>query len=314
MNRSVRRLGVSVPVLAVGAALAVALGGCGGGSSSTAGAATTTTTTPAAATPAGGAAGRAFPGASGSVAAITGSSMEVQNPQSGQVTVSWTKSTAFTETVKVGATSVVAGDCVSAVGTLSKGKVTATTVTVSRASSGQCDRGGRFGGFGSGGVGGGGFVGGRGGAGGRSGSRPKGGSTPPSSGARSGFPGGGNFAIASGKVTSVSKDTLVISGFSTSGLTTRPTAGSKTKTKPTTVKVGVTTSTTYSETKRTKSSHLAVGDCVTAGGKSNSTGAVKATTVRITSTGHKSCTTGFTGGFGPGAARGGSTAGGSTGA
>ncbi len=47
--------------------------------------------------------GGSFPGASGSVAAITGSSMEVQNQQTGQVTVSWTSSTTFSKTVTLSA-------------------------------------------------------------------------------------------------------------------------------------------------------------------------------------------------------------------
>jgi hypothetical protein len=308
MTRSIPRLRLSVPVLMAGAALTAALAGCGGSSSSTAGAATTTTSPPTSSAPAAGAGTRTFPGASGSVAAITGSSMEVQNPQSGQVTVSWTKSTAFSETVKLPATSVAAGDCVSATGTLSKGMITAKSVTVSRPIKGKCGAsrvGG--GGFGGGGFGGGGRFGNRPGAAGSSGSAPARGSAG-GSGPRRGFPGAANFALATGKVTSVSKDTLVISGFSTSSLTRRPASAPKTKPsiKTTTVKIAVTSSTAYSETKKAKSADLAVGDCVTAVGKSDSTGAIKASTVRVTSTGGKSCTTGFAGGFGRG--------GGSTGA
>jgi hypothetical protein len=41
---------------------------------------------------------------------------------------------------------------------------------------------------------------------------------------------------------------------------------------------------------------LAVGDCVTAFGSTASTGAVTASTVRITSTGGKTCSPGFGGG------------------
>jgi hypothetical protein len=44
---------------------------------------------------------------------------------------------------------------------------------------------------------------------------------------------------------------------------------------------------------------LAVGDCVTAFGTTATTGAVSASTVRITSTGGKSCSAAF-GGFGGG--------------
>ena len=54
-----------------------------------------------------------------------------------------------------------------------------------------------------------------------------------------------------------------------------------------------TSSTTYTEKQAAASTNLAVGDCVTAAGSSDSTGAVSATTVRITSTGGQTCTTGF---------------------
>jgi hypothetical protein len=59
--------------------------------------------------------------------------------------------------------------------------------------------------------------------------------------------------------------------------------------------VAVTSSTTYSESQSAASSALAVGDCVTATGSSDSTGAVTASSVQISSTGGKSCTTGFFG-------------------
>jgi hypothetical protein len=54
---------------------------------------------------------------------------------------------------------------------------------------------------------------------------------------------------------------------------------------------------------------LAVGDCVSAFGSASTTGAVTATTVRITSTGGKTCTAGFGGGFGGGGFAGGGTSG-----
>jgi hypothetical protein len=315
MNRHFPRRRASVPALIVGTALALALAGCGGSSSSTAGATTTTTSTPAASNPTAGGQG-AFPGASGSVAAISGASMEVQNAQSGQVTVSWTKATRFSESVTVSVTSVAAGDCVSVVGTSAKGTITARSVTISHPTGGKCDAAGsRAGGFGGGGFGGGGFGGGGFGGGGPGGSKGPTGSTPSggSSGTRpGGFTGAADIAIATGKVTSASPDALVISGFSSSGFTKRPTTGSKTKPtiKTTTIKVALATATTYGESKAAKSSNLAVGDCVTAAGKSNSTGAIKASTVRITSTGGKTCTTGFAGRGG--AAGGGAASGGST--
>jgi hypothetical protein len=107
-----------------------------------------------------------------------------------------------------------------------------------------------------------------------------------------------NFGFASGKVTKVSGKTLVLSGFSSQALGKKPTSKS-TKASPVTVKVA--SSTTYSKSQTAAASDLAVGDCVTAAGKTSTTGAVAASTIRITSTGKKSCTTG---GF-PGAPSGG---------
>ncbi|MGH9128399.1 MAG: hypothetical protein ACRDY2_05395 [Acidimicrobiales bacterium] len=74
--------------LLFGALCATGLAACGGGSSPAA-ATTTTTTAPAStrtSTP-------GLPGASGTIAAISGSTLEVQNPSSGQVSVILTKST-----------------------------------------------------------------------------------------------------------------------------------------------------------------------------------------------------------------------------
>jgi len=52
----------------------------------------------AASTTSGAGSGRSFPGTSGSVAALTASSMELQSQLTGQVTVSWTSSTTLLST------------------------------------------------------------------------------------------------------------------------------------------------------------------------------------------------------------------------
>jgi Domain of unknown function (DUF5666) len=244
------------------------------------------------------------PGASGSVAAITGSSMEVQNQQTGQVTVSWTPTTTFSQTASVPASSVAAGDCVTVSGSSSKGTITATTVTVSQPTAGKCTTGGfggRFGGGASGSSAGGGGTPPSGAAGRRpggfGGERPGGGA---GGGGRPGFGGSDHFGFASGKVTSATSSTLVISGFSSASITKKPSSSKNTKStkkppaiKTTTVKVTIKSTTTYSEDQSAASTNLAVGDCVTASGSTSSTGAVTATSVRITSTGGKTCTTGF---------------------
>ena len=78
----------------------------------------------------------------GKVAAIAGSSMEVQNPESGQTTVAWTTTTQFSKIVAEKVGQVTAGDCVSATGTLSKSSKTtlaARTITITTpSSSGTC--------------------------------------------------------------------------------------------------------------------------------------------------------------------------------
>lgn len=261
-------------------------------------------TTAGAASSSGGTSGhRSFPGASGSVAAITGSSMEVQNAETGQTTVSWTTSTTFTQTVTVPASSVAVGDCVTASGSTSKSSktVTAKTVTVSQPTTGKCT-----GGFARSGTGPGGFPGGSGGFPG-GGARFAGG-RPPSSlpaGAARRFASGaaGDFGFATGQVTAVSSSTLVLSGFSSGDFAAHPTKtktkskSARTTPKATTVKVTVNTSTTYSERQSAASSSVAVGDCVAATGSADSTGAVTAKAIQITSTGGQTCSSGF-GAFG----------------
>src|SRR6516162_1120328 len=83
--------------------------------------------------------------ASGSVAAIIGTSMEVQNPSTGQTTVSWTPTTQFSKTVSEAVSSITVGSCVTATGTTSKKSKTtiaAENISVSPASStGSCAAG-----------------------------------------------------------------------------------------------------------------------------------------------------------------------------
>ncbi len=295
--------------------------------SSTAGAATTTPR------PNGG-----FGGASGSVAALnaSSSSMEVQNTNSGQTTVSWTSTTKFSKTVSQ-AISALAGECVTVTGTQSKKSKTtiaARSITVSSAtSSGSCAGFLTRHGSGADGAAAGGTPGGfqfRGGDGrpGFGGSNAEGGGSFSRGGTGNGPPNFGkalaSIAIASGKVKSVKGSTLTVSGFSLSpGQFTRgtPTSGSKAKTptppKTQTLTITTSKSTTVSATQSAAATDLAVGDCVSAFGPAASNGAITATTVRITSTGGASCSAGFGrfgggpgGGFFGGAGNNGSSGGG----
>ncbi len=234
---------------------------------------------------------RQAPGASGSIAAINGTSLEVQS-STGQTTVTYTPTTTFAQTVAVTSSSVTNGSCITAVGkptsTPSTGKsafggpVTATTVSITQPVSGSCTGG--FGGFGRGGGSGragGGFTGG--------GSRPR-----PTGGAFRGG-GSGQFAVASGSVTSVAGSAVTVSE-------TNPTTKAVSS-----VAVTLTPSTTFTERATAASSNLAVGKCANAIGTADSTGAVTARSIVISTPGANGCTTGFEGfrggggGFGAGA-------------
>jgi hypothetical protein len=247
-------------------------------------------------------------GATGSVAALAASSMEVQNPSSGQTTVDWTSTTQFSKTVSESVSGLATGDCVTVTGTPSKSSKTtiaARNITVANpTSTGSCAVGA---GAGRGPAAGGGF-------GGPGGFRFRtGGGTSGSSGTRPSFPSGaarrfaglGSIAIASGKVTGVSGSTVSVSGVDVNpGSFVRPTkSSSKSSKKPATpktesLKITTTGSTTVSAAQSAASTDLAVGDCVSAFGPAATNGAVTATTVRITSTGGASCTGGFGGGGG----------------
>lgn len=121
--------------------------------------------------------------ASGNVATISGNTMQVQNTTS-QTAVTWTPTTAFSETATETVSAIAVGDCLTVTGTPSKKSKTtiaARSITINKASStGTCTSG--FGG--AAGSAAGGFGGaGRFGAGGRPGAGAGGsgsGETPPS--------------------------------------------------------------------------------------------------------------------------------------
>lgn len=275
-----RPWGLLPAALAGGLLAAVSIGGPAGAAGQTA-------------TPPGGP-----PGAFGTVAAIAGTSMEVQNQQTGQVTVNWTSSTTFTQDATVSVSSVVAGDCVTATGSSSKGKIKAQAVSISAPSpSGSCTGASPSNTAGPSSSGGTGAV------------RISGGSPGNSQVAT---PPGGKTAhdteppgVADGKVLSVSGSRLVLSGFSSTAVQKTSRKGpTKTSTstgqsgkrhgssKPQVVSVALSPKTAYTETQPAAASGLAVGDCVAASGPSASNGSVTAKAVQITATGGKSCTGG----------------------
>ncbi|HEU0256501.1 MAG TPA: hypothetical protein VFQ96_01530 [Microbacteriaceae bacterium] len=288
-------------IFAVAVALAVplALVGCSTGSHAKASPTTAAAQAPSASGGgAGGRGGQGFPGVSGEIAAIQGSTLQVQG--SGQQTaVTYTDSTAITQTVTGSLSDVSVGECVTGItepagqGSSASAKpgTAATTVTISKASSdGTC----------TGGFGGGGF-GGSGGRGGFSGARPSGFPTPragssrptfrPGAGGRSGFtPPVSGVVTAVGSSTITVKETLPARGSSSSSAS----GSSSTKT----ITVGAKTK--YQKNATATGSAVKVGLCVVAGGKAGSNGTVAATSLRLSPKTSQGCT-GFGGaGFGRG--------------
>lgn len=257
-SRAARRL-----LLAGG--LGLLISACGSGGSSTAAKTPASvnrspTTTPARSGP--------RPGAFGTLASISGSNLEVQNPNTGQTTVIVDSSTRINASAAITASALSPGMCANAVGTkTSTGVIDADSVTVSQPSGSSCSTTGGPG-FGGGQRGGGGF-------------RPGG-----TSNASAGQNGNGstaarrppaNLARVDGTLSTVSGSTLQIKGStSTSG-------------------VQVTSTTRLSEVEASSLSALKVGDCVAAFGSVNSIGAVTARTLTVTPAGPNGCTGGFAG-------------------
>jgi hypothetical protein len=246
--------------------------------------------------------------ASGTIAALVGAaSMEVQNPTSGQVTVSWTGATSFTQTLVVPSSDLGVGDCVTATTGNSSAKstskhFTATTVSITRPSStGSCARGGGFGGLPGGGpAGNGGF--------GRF--RPPGGTFPRGNFPRGSFPRGAaaRFSAAFGTVTSISGSTFVVKGVvpvvpPKSSSTKKPSSSStKPKTTTQTSTVTFTSKTVFTKSAPATSAAIAVGQCATAFGSADQTGAITANAISIRAPTSGQCVAAF-GGFGGGFGR-----------
>jgi hypothetical protein len=261
------------------ALLLLAVSACGGGSNATGTTPATDTQQNQSAQPGAGS-GQGFPGASGKVAAISGKTLQVQSQQTGQVAVTYTAKTKFTESVKTTAATVRVGSCVSVrssavAGTTPKASdpVTAASVMLSQPVNGACEL--RGGGFGGGGF-----------------NRTGNGGTRPS-GAPSGAPGAGGGQGAagrgfggalpvSGKVTAVDGSTITVAAVSFRGGRAAGTGGTASPNptpSPTSVEVTTTAATTYTKTVSATAKALAVGQCVTAIGSANDTGAITATTI-----------------------------------
>jgi hypothetical protein len=255
-------LGVAVAALAA----AVTLTACSGSSNKGGGTDPASPVAGSSGPSSSGGPGQRGPVASGTVAAIDGSTMQVQNPQSGQVAVTWTSSTKFRHQVATTLSAVKTGQCVTAVapsGTSeSATSFTATSLSIMPSTKGSC------------------------GAVRGPGQRPSGAPTKLPSGFPSNFPSGQRpkvGAIAAGQVTSVSGSTVVIAArqFGSDGTTNKT--------------VTVASSTKITTEASTTSSSVKVGKCVTAQGKADSSGTVAATSVRIADPVNGQCTMTFGG-------------------
>lgn len=206
-----------------------------------------------------------FPGASGEIAAVDGSTAQVQNPQAGQVAVTWNDATTFTKQVTAGLADVAVGSCVTVqsgaeAGSGDASPVAATTVRISEPVDGSCIGGG---------------LGGR----GAGGEPPAGVPSPPEGrGPRDGArPEMRRLGGAFGEVTAVTSD-----GFS---FTSQRPGGDEAET----VAVTVSAQTTYTRQAAGSAADVKVGSCATARGQADDTGAITAETIAISPQQDGSC-------------------------
>jgi len=213
--------------------------------------------------PGGGGPGGGGPGGSGKVAAVSGSTAQVQGP-GGQVAVTWTSATRFTQQVSATAKDLKVGDCVAAMtaspSSSDTSKVAAATVRISTPTAGSCTGGFRGQGDGT---------------------RVQQRGNPPQ-GAPSGQARRGGMG-AFGKVTAIDG-----SGFSVESA--RPGSDD-------TATVSVTTSadTTWTASAKATSKDVKVGRCVASIGKPDSTGAITAASIAVSSPVNGQCAMTFGG-------------------
>ncbi len=216
--------------------------------------------------------GQRQPVVTGLVAAVSGTTMQVQSATK-QTAVTWTPTTAFTKQASATLADVTVGACVvaraaSGATTAADGSVTAGTVQITPAATdGTCA--GRVGGFG-------------GGPGGPPSGMPSGAPTAAPSGGRDGQGGVGGFG-AFGKVVAADA-----TGFSVEE-TLRPAATDR-PTTTTTVRVHTSGSTAYSKVGAAAAGDVKVGLCASANGQTGETGTMTATTVLLRDPVNGSCT------------------------
>jgi hypothetical protein len=241
----------------------------------------------------------AVPGAFGTLAEIDGHILEVQNQATGQVSVSYSAATTFSLTRTVTVAALRVGDCVVATGQRSRSSGSAgspapspssrptsfpaSSVQISTPVRGTCIATGFGGGTGNRSSG---FPSGR----------PSGFSSGRPSSRPSGFPSGGRGngsafgfgEFATGTVLSLSTGSMTVQ---------TPARGSQPATTDT---ITLSASTSYTETGTATAAALKVGQCISATGKTSSTGSIAASRISMSPAGGDGCSFG---GFGrrPGA-------------
>lgn len=278
-------------LLAAAAAVVLTVAGCSSGSSSPVAGSTAAASS---GTRPGGSPRGTPPAAFGTIAAVAAGSFEIQNASTGQTTVDYSSTTPITAQRAATLAAVAAGECITATaapagstasgaapssGTSGRAQaITASAVIITPATNGSC----AFGGIGVGGQ------------------RASGATRPtdrPPSGSRSPRPGGarGFGDVVSGRVQFVTGAAITV-------LSTRrgPDTSSPAPSTSTTNTVDVTPATTYIQTVVANPSALVIGRCATVQGKADSTGAVSATRIAVSTPSAQGCEVAFGGGIGRG--------------
>ena len=270
--------------LPLGAVVALTLAACGGGAGTTKAQAAAPAASASAGTRSGsGTAQQDRGGVRGTIAAVTGQLMQLQDTSS-QTAVAWTSSTTITAQVAGTLADVKPGVCVLAVtaptGTSSTASASgaATSVAISQPVNGACTAGFGAGTGGTHGAPGGGMPSGAPSGAPGYGNRPSG---APTGGA------GGFVRPVDGLVTAVSGGTITVQTTTGAPGTT---AGGATPTTGTAT-VTVDSATTFRTTKAADASAIVVGQCATARGQADSSGKVTATSIVVSPPTNGTCVT-----------------------
>lgn len=264
---------------------ALTLGACGSSANATAPKPSASASASTGGGSANGGANGANRAVSGLIADVTGSTAQVQGATS-QTAVSWTDSTTFTAQVPATAADLTVGACVvaraaqpaaatanGATSSASPTSVAAETIQITPATNGSCApaRGAGPGAQGAGGT------------------SASPGPQPSRSGGGSGAGNRRGGMGAFGQIASVGDGTLTVT------MVANPNASGQTSPQGATQTVTWTSATTITKQAAATAAGVVVGQCMSATGAHDSTGAVTATSIRLSAPVNGSCNTGFVG-------------------